>query len=305
MSLMVNPFSPAPVGLPAPVDEHAARLRLSTYKPQTSGDQTTKILESFLDHVPYEGKQNIIPFITNCDDDNRLFELSEHLQATILTKLRVRFTPTITPSPLPESEYRTMEVAAHMIARSLRYSQTKLKHDCFKRDNYRCMITGVYDYRHAPGNVPDSIIQKTGATDLVHILPFALGSYQTKIQSEENSYRMMIYRPIPTLLLEILPQPNENNERIIKFEKHADYELPNRVLLGTHSVVAKILHATGMAETIEKILRDREELLFLAEDGNFVRQMRMTRGSPTGVKANPQGYHSRVVFKLYGKEGVA
>ncbi|KAG5295952.1 hypothetical protein I7I50_08889 [Histoplasma capsulatum G186AR] len=250
--------------------------------------------------------------------------LSQFCLTDISTSVRVRFTPTITPSPLPEAEYRTMEVAAHMIARSPRYSQSKLKHDCFKRDNYRCMITGVYDYRHAPGNVPDSIIQKTGATDLVHILPFALGNYQTKIQeqqlarvweslntcfpgirshtnlsadtindysnlmtleaslhtvfgnfeialdptSEENSYRMMIYRPIPTLLLEILPQPNENNERIIKFEKHADYELPNRVLLGTHAAVAKILHATGMAETIEKILRDREELLFLAEDGS-------------------------------------
>lgn len=69
-------------------------------------------------------------------------------------------------------------------------------------------------------------------------------------------------------MMRLLPEPDENNERVVKFTKHADYELPSRVLLSTHAAVARILHATGMAKTIDQILRDREELSCLAEDGS-------------------------------------
>jgi hypothetical protein len=47
---------------------------------------------------------------------------------------------------------------------------------------------------------------------------------------------------------------------------HGEYELPAPSLLQAHAALAKILHATGMGEYIEKVLREREELIGFAEN---------------------------------------
>ena len=43
---------------------------------------------------------------------------------------------------------------------------------------------------------------------------------------------------------------------------------PHPVLLQAHAAVARILHRTAMAETIENVLRDRELVPCLAFDGS-------------------------------------
>jgi len=65
-----------------------------------------------------------------------------------------------------------------------------------------------------------------------------------------------------------LPPPNARGDRIVRFEKHADVELPSRVLLETHAALAKILHASGMAEYIDRIMEEREEIRCLESDGS-------------------------------------
>ena len=59
-----------------------------------------------------------------------------------------------------------------------------------------------------------------------------------------------------------------HGDRIIRFRKHADVELPSRELLEMHATLAKILHASGMAEHIDKIMKCREEIGCLASDGS-------------------------------------
>ena len=46
------------------------------------------------------------------------------------------------------------------------------------------------------------------------------------------------------------------------------YPLPAEKLLAVHAAVAAILHASGMAEVIERILQDRDETPCLAADGS-------------------------------------
>lgn len=75
-------------------------------------------------------------------------------------------------------------------------------------------------------------------------------------------------RKYTTVLDILLPQPNAHGDRIVKFEKHADVDLPSPVLLQTHAALAKILHASGTAEYIDEIMEEREELRCLASNGS-------------------------------------
>ncbi|PGH06273.1 hypothetical protein GX51_02470 [Blastomyces parvus] len=304
--------------------EHIARTKISAYTPQSPDDNTSAILSAFLDNLPQEGKQNLIHFIATCRENDILFTLSEHLISAILVSLRARTTPEVTPSPLPNAEEDLVNVvSSHMTHPSDRNSQDKLKQQCLKRDNYQCLVTGVYDHEHAPGNVPDDLLKLTGETELAHIIPLALGKFRNSAEEvqrartwaaiytcfpdiplhtncfaetvndsenlmtlyspvhkafgkfqiafepadEEHTYRLQFYR-LPTVLHLHLPEPDENNERVVRFTKHANYDLPSRALLGAHAAVARSLHVTGMARTIDQLLRDRGELCGLAEDGS-------------------------------------
>ncbi|OJJ45716.1 hypothetical protein ASPZODRAFT_133580 [Penicilliopsis zonata CBS 506.65] len=45
-------------------------------------------------------------------------------------------------------------------------------------------------------------------------------------------------------------------------------ELPSPILLGLHAAIAKILHATGRGETIERLLQDYDDIAVLARNGS-------------------------------------
>jgi hypothetical protein len=56
-----------------------------------------------------------------------------------------------------------------------------------------------------------------------------------------------------------------------KFKLHdhgTRIQLPSRELLAMHAAIAKIFHMTGAGERYEKILRDKDEIPCLAEDGS-------------------------------------
>jgi hypothetical protein len=72
----------------------------------------------------------------------------------------------------------------------------------------------------------------------------------------------------PTTLDLFLPRPNSHGDRIVKFKAHTSLELPSRELLQTRAALAKVLHASGMAETIHKIIEERDELKCLASNGS-------------------------------------
>ena len=68
----------------------------------------------------------------------------------------------------------------------------------------------------------------------------------------------------PTVCNAYLP-----SDGYVTFTAHdGRYPLPDEKLLAVHAAVAAILHASGMAEVIDRILQDRDEMPCLAADGS-------------------------------------
>jgi len=74
----------------------------------------------------------------------------------------------------------------------------------------------------------------------------------------KHSYRIKCYRPN---LLSL-------TQTSVTFHQHdSRYALPAPELLEIHATVARILHASGKAQEIDKVLRDRDEISVLAANG--------------------------------------
>lgn len=81
-----------------------------------------------------------------------------------------------------------------------------------------------------------------------------------------NEYFILTFEP--DLIQMYLPRPDVYGNRKITFQQHSDAPLPSREALEVHCALAKILHASGMSERIDKIIQGREELKCLANDGS-------------------------------------
>lgn len=84
-------------------------------------------------------------------------------------------TPTeITPSPHSGVEDSIENLKSLNIEPISRSSQSQLRHRCLERDGNKCLATGYYSHGHAH---PRNAI--TTHLETCHIIPFALGSFQT------------------------------------------------------------------------------------------------------------------------------
>ncbi|KAJ5899913.1 hypothetical protein N7495_004657 [Penicillium taxi] len=55
----------------------------------------------------------------------------------------------------------------------------------------------------------------------------------------------------------------------VQFSAHGtSFDLPSRELIEIHHIVAQILHASGRAQWIERVLEDLEDTCVLAHDGS-------------------------------------
>lgn len=77
-------ISNAPSQTPLELLQTRARQRLSQYTSQARSDDTVRVLESFLDHLPAEGSRVIGDYILHVNDDEQLSYLSNHLYVSIL-----------------------------------------------------------------------------------------------------------------------------------------------------------------------------------------------------------------------------
>jgi hypothetical protein len=84
------------------------------------------------------------------------------------------------------------------------------------------------------------------------------------MQGIPDRYSVKKYRLFPTFYNAFLP-----GDGYVTFTAHdGRYPLPDEKLLAVHAAVAAILHASGMAEIIDRILQDRDETPCLAADGS-------------------------------------
>ncbi|KAH8811523.1 hypothetical protein F5884DRAFT_831332 [Xylogone sp. PMI_703] len=294
--------------------------KLSGYTPQSSKDNTAKVLSSFIEYLPVhdkDGRSLIIVAILK-KSDRELFDLAEYLTRAILLPLRASAGKTVTPSPFEEVDPDPLATAT---LQSTKQIQGTLKHQCLLRDDYRCMATGMYD--PAVKYTVEQMEYRELNTFATQIIPFPTAQYNneqerkavsriwadlfilfpelqhkfgpqqindhrnvmtlwTPIHScfgeftlafdpthEDNEYIVNVFPKAPRGIFRDLPRPNEFGERRVKFISHDDrYPLPAKELLELHSAIANVLHASGMGDVIDKVLKDLDELKGLASDGS-------------------------------------
>ncbi|GIJ99064.1 hypothetical protein Aspvir_001188 [Aspergillus viridinutans] len=297
--------------------------KLSAYIPRDRKDQTVRILQSFIDHLPPGGKRIVVKFVVSNGDD-KLHELATHLKTAVLIPFRARGgkTPQVTESPFSDTDINRDDVASEMTESSSRKDQQPLKWLCLKRDGYRCVVTGIWDDHAEQRCPPGQRGTHIGETELAHIIPFSMGKWEDADEEKaiaqswetiyllfpdvysvlkpsdvnsaenaltllsplhrnfgnlkiafiptdrENTYKIKTHSRFSSYLFQQMPPPNEDGDRLVTFNQHANYELPSRVLLATHAAIAEILHASGQGEQIEELLHDWDAIRCLASDGS-------------------------------------
>jgi hypothetical protein len=71
------------------------------------------------------------------------------------------------------------------------------------------------------------------------------------------------YPDFPSGLLSFLPP-----SRLVRFTSLSGHALPSPILLELHATIGRVLHASGLGQVIDKILREREGVRVLAENGS-------------------------------------
>ncbi|KAN0076343.1 hypothetical protein V8E54_006485 [Elaphomyces granulatus] len=92
------------------------------------------------------------------------------------------------------------------------------------------------------------------------------GSFNLALEPMEapDTYKIKLYPNFSGAYRIFLPA-----DGIVKFTNHGSrHPLPSPILLGLHYAVANILYATGKGEAAEKLLRYKEEIGVLAENGS-------------------------------------
>ncbi|KDQ10605.1 hypothetical protein BOTBODRAFT_163721 [Botryobasidium botryosum FD-172 SS1] len=80
------------------------------------------------------------------------------------------------------------------------------------------------------------------------------------VQGEENAY---LFRKLPNKYTGVA-----DRTKIVFTTDRPDVPLPNPHYLAVHAACAKVVHASGVAEVIDKVLRGLEDLPVLSNDGS-------------------------------------
>lgn len=86
---------------------------------------------------------------------------------------------------------------------------------------------------------------------IYHEIIYAHCSYQ----GIENEYEVKTYTRYPTGDMAALP-----SNRRVRFVPNTEYEIPSPALLDAHWRMCEVFNASAMGETIERHIRDWEEL---------------------------------------------
>jgi len=80
-------------------------------------------------------------------------------------------------SPRSGAEAKINEIGAGLEPSS-RKDQAELKRSCLRRDNYRCLITGMCD-TDAPSEILSEEVEEVrmAYTECAHIIPFSFGGF--------------------------------------------------------------------------------------------------------------------------------
>ena len=102
-------------------------------------------------------------------------------------------TPAVSPSPRFGADDSIEEIASELESSS-RNNQGWLKEACLRRDNNRCVLTGLYDLKKAAENLSkdDRKHNATTRTKAAHIIPFSIGNFtNTEVNFSSINYAVL------------------------------------------------------------------------------------------------------------------
>ncbi|KAK3358009.1 hypothetical protein B0T25DRAFT_499720 [Lasiosphaeria hispida] len=157
---------------------------LRKYRPIHASDDTSSVLQAFVDNLSGQGLLRLQHEIYMLAEDPRqLRQLRNFLVDAILKPVAASSgkQPIITPPPNQAAAF-AIELAMTKIEGSTRQpGQTWLKEECLRRDKNRCVVSGLIDAtayeKMSPGERRGN---KSTSTECVHILPFALSKLNEK-----------------------------------------------------------------------------------------------------------------------------
>ncbi|KAI9782086.1 MAG: hypothetical protein M1839_005432 [Geoglossum umbratile] len=179
----------SPTGIPNPSTQssfssagtfsvnHARRLVNDYAEGESPSDQTSKVLNAFLEHLPSESAGVVADDIIS--NSNDLATLADHYITSILVPIRAGGGKTPKPVSLrPGMSGDEISDIASTITPQTR-NQSKLKADCLARDGNRCQLTGAYDINTMRRLLSDSEVDKltTVDTEASHIIPFSIAAF--------------------------------------------------------------------------------------------------------------------------------
>ncbi|KAI9862324.1 MAG: hypothetical protein M1813_004800 [Trichoglossum hirsutum] len=276
-------------------------------KNEPPSESTSRILNAFLDHLPPDGSAVIANDIINKKDDLRQLA-DHYVSSILIpiragggrTPKAISARPgddmdgvdniasTITPQRRDQTKLKS-----DCLARDGNRCLLTRAYDVNKADE----ILSDEERRNTT----------TLVTEAAHIIPFSLAAFDEPDRRYKAMVWEAIYRMFPDIRsfspddindpqnaltmyaglhsefgkLELCFEPtvslpsshlftaNKDIDGFVTFTAHdGRYPLPDPKLLSVHASVGAVLHASGMAEYIERILRDRDELRCLAHNGS-------------------------------------
>ncbi|KAJ5686654.1 hypothetical protein N7536_009273 [Penicillium majusculum] len=282
--------------------------KVNAYQPVGPKDKTVSILRAFHTHLPENGKANFVHYLRSLQNNQELHDHAQSLIDGLVAPLRsLRSIPSISPrfgmedsidniasespGPIRRDAYLKKECLARDSSRcvvtrlfdehSLNPSDTSpsiytefayiipfsLISWSTESESYAKHIIWTNLIRYFPtiqaiNFTQENINDTANAITMSRDLHQSFGQFDFSFEetSQPHKYRIQNYRPRVQLLR--LP-------RTVIFNCYDQrYDLPHPELLKVHAIIARIFHASGAAEQVNKALRDLGEHCVLAKDGS-------------------------------------
>ncbi|KAJ8593210.1 hypothetical protein M405DRAFT_931012 [Rhizopogon salebrosus TDB-379] len=241
-----------------------------------------RLLGYMLIHAPNNtGRHNVASDIGDCTDDAKLLELAQLYFCHFVRLFKSAEGPTPTPSRHPSRpSFDTRQAAIRHALEESPAGHRTAKANALARDNYRCLITGVYnmisllEYTEIEHEARAQGLQ-AAPTQAAHIFP---ASTNKNITFMKNSMELHTMFDTLALWFEETDTPNTyrvygdvlnlSNPMTFTTSDPVRLPLPSPRYLGIHAACCKVARLSGVGEYSDKVFRDMEDTRVLSFDGS-------------------------------------
>ncbi|KDQ16182.1 hypothetical protein BOTBODRAFT_31254 [Botryobasidium botryosum FD-172 SS1] len=284
----------------------AAENKIQNYVPRNAEDLTVPMLSAILEHAPQ--RAHVAEEIYCCETDEKLADLANRYQYGLIVPMRANGakTPEVGSHPslssAVENELRNEDMLELTKRRQHKQALLRDGNRCLVtklldmgtpshgEERINTFAAHIIPFSFLPSSTSEAQIERS--SHLFEVLD-RFGGVQL---NDENGEKINLLDNVMTLKMELHTlfgqlaiwfEPVLGEENTYQFRKlsdvhtgvadrtkvvfstdHPDIPLPNPRYLAVHAACAKVVHASGVAEVIDKVLRDLEDLPVLSKDGS-------------------------------------